>query len=62
MRLQSKVKEKGLSIVPAKIYFTKGKAKMEIALARGKKTHDRREELRKKTLDREMERAMRRGK
>lgn len=61
-RLQSKVAEKGLSLVPARIYFKNGRAKVEIALAKGKKMHDRRETIKRREQDREMERAMRRGK
>ena len=61
-RLQSKVAEKGLSIVPARLYFKKGRAKVEIALVKGKKLHDRRETIKRREQDREMERAMRRGK
>ena len=57
-RLKSKVEEKGLALAPAKLYFRDGKAKLEIALAKGKKLYDRREELKRKTQDREMERAM----
>jgi SsrA-binding protein len=40
-RLQTKVQEKGLAIVPAKLYFKRGIAKVEVALAKGKKLHDR---------------------
>jgi SsrA-binding protein len=61
-RLQSKVAEKGLSIVPAKLYFKKGKAKLEIALVKGKKLYDRREDIKRKTVNREMERAIKRYK
>ncbi len=57
-RLQSKVAERGFSLVPTKLYFKEGRAKLEIGLAKGKKTHDKREELKRKTQDREMERAM----
>jgi SsrA-binding protein len=60
-RLQSKVQEKGLALVPARIYFKKGKAKVEIALAKGKKLYDRRETVKRREQDREMERAVRRG-
>ena len=61
-RLQSKVAEKGLSIVPARLYFKNGRVKVEIALVKGKKLHDRRETIKRREQDREMERAMRRGK
>ena len=56
-RLIGKMKERGLTLIPTKIYFKRGRAKCEIALARGKKTTDRREEIKKRTHQREMERA-----
>jgi len=59
LRLRSKSEERGLAIVPAKLYFFKGKAKLEVALAKGKKLHDRRETIRRREQNREMERAMR---
>ena len=59
-RLMGKMKERGLALIPTKIYFKKGIAKCEIALAKGKKGRDRREELKKKTHQREIERAVRR--
>lgn len=55
-RLYGKVKEQGLTLIPVKLYFSNGKIKLELALARGKKLHDKRETLKKKVLDREMER------
>lgn len=58
-RLIGKLKERGLTLVPTKIYFKNGRAKVEIALARGKKTIDRREDIKKKTQKREMDRAIR---
>ena len=58
-KLQAKIKEKGYSIIPLKIFFNeKGLAKMEIGLGRGKKTHDKRESMRKKDAEREMKRYM----
>ncbi len=59
-RLMGKMKERGLTLIPTKLYFKKGIAKVEIALAKGKKSHDRREDLKKKTHQREIERAVRR--
>lgn len=59
-RLMGKMKERGLTLIPTKIYFKRGRAKCEIALAKGKKTADRREDLKKKTHQREIERALRR--
>jgi SsrA-binding protein len=58
-RLTGKTVEKGLTLVPLKIYFKNGRAKVELALARGKKTYGKRETLKRRTADREMERAMR---
>ncbi|HVL39606.1 MAG TPA: SsrA-binding protein SmpB [Fimbriimonadaceae bacterium] len=49
--------EKGLTIVPTKVYFNHGKAKLEIALARGKRQYDKREQLAKDEARRDMERA-----
>lgn len=47
--------QKGLTIVPVKLYFKKGKAKLEIALARGRKVHDKRELIKKRDLQREQQ-------
>ncbi len=58
LRLLGKVKEKNLTIIPLKMYLTHGKAKIEIALAKGKKLYDKREDLKKKDSTREMEKAM----
>jgi SsrA-binding protein len=57
-RLQGKTEEKGLTLVPLKIYFKDGKAKIELALARGKRSYDKRETLKRKTEERELERAI----
>jgi len=57
-RLASKVEEKGLTLVPLEVYFTRGYAKVLLALARGKKLYDKRETLKRKTQDREARRAM----
>jgi len=57
-RLQGKTQEKGLTLVPLKIYFKDGRAKVELALARGKKTYDKRETLKRKTEQRELEKAI----
>lgn len=56
MKLTGKIKEKGFTIVPLNVYFTDGKAKMEIGLARGKKLYDKREDIAKKDVKREAER------
>jgi SsrA-binding protein len=59
LRLDSKVKEKGHTLVPLSLYFLDGRAKVEIALARGKKEYDKRQALREKQDMREAQRAMR---
>lgn len=55
-KLLGKVAERGFSLVPLKMYFKSGKVKVEMALARGKKTYDKRESIKKKDQRREMER------
>ncbi|MHB8918333.1 MAG: SsrA-binding protein SmpB [Desulfocucumaceae bacterium] len=57
MKLLGKVREKGFSLVPLKVYFKHGWAKVEIALARGKKLYDRREDVAERDAKRDMERA-----
>ncbi len=54
--LRTRIEQKGLTVVPTKMYFKNGKIKMEIALARGKKLHDRREDLKQRAEQRDMER------
>ncbi|MCR4813344.1 MAG: SsrA-binding protein SmpB [Lachnospiraceae bacterium] len=56
MKLVGKVKEKGFTLVPIEVYFTDGKAKIQIGLAKGKKLYDKREDIAKKDLKREAER------
>jgi SsrA-binding protein len=58
-RLAAKTAERGLTIVPLDIHFTRGRAKVTIALARGKKLHDKRESLKRDQMRREVERALR---
>ena len=58
-RLLGKTQERGFSLVPMKMYFSKGKAKMELGLGRGKKLYDRRHELKERVAKREVERALR---
>jgi len=55
-KLIGKVKEKGLTLVPLRIYFTNGKVKVEIALAKGKKVYDKRETIAKRDFNRDQER------
>ena len=57
-RIGATVEEKGLTLVPLDLYLRKGRAKITLGLCRGKKHRDRREELRRKTMQREAERAM----
>lgn len=54
-KLIGRTKEKGYTLIPTKIYFKHGKAKVEIALAKGKKLYDKRDAIKKKTVEREME-------
>jgi SsrA-binding protein len=58
-RLIGKISEKGLTVVPLKLYFKQGRIKIEIGLARGKKLHDKRATLRERETRREMEKAAR---
>ena len=58
-RLLGKVKEQGLTLVPLKIYFVRGVAKVELALVRGKRQYDRREEIARRDTQRDIERALR---
>jgi SsrA-binding protein len=60
-RLDEAVSRKGAALVPLRVYFRGGYAKVEIALARGKKLYDKREDVKERDERREMERAMRRG-
>lgn len=57
-RLQGKVKEKGLTLVPLRLYFKNGRAKVELALVRGKKQHDKRDAIREREVRREVDRAL----
>jgi SsrA-binding protein len=57
-KLQGKIKESGLTLVPLSIYFKDGRAKVEIALARGKREYDKRQTLKEQTDKREADRAM----
>lgn len=59
-RLIGKTRIKGYTLVPTKVYFKEGKAKVELGLARGKAYYDKRETLRRKETEREISRAMKR--
>ncbi len=60
-QLVGKVDQQSLTLVPVKMYLKGGKVKVSIALARGKKLYDKREDLRKKDDQRDIARAMKRG-
>jgi len=57
-RLTGKTKEKGLTLIPLRLYFKNGRAKVELGLARGKKLYDKRETLKRKMAEREVERSL----
>jgi SsrA-binding protein len=57
-RLRGSVAEKGLTLVPTRLYFKDGRAKVEIALARGKELRDKRRDISKREADRQIERAL----
>ena len=57
-KLIGKTQQRGFALVPIKIYFKKGRAKVELALAQGKKAPDKRETLRKKSAEREIQQAL----
>jgi len=59
-KLEGQIVEKGLTIVPLRLYFKGGKVKAEIAVVRGKKLYDKRESEKRRQLDREAEAAMKR--
>jgi len=56
--LAGKVAQRGLTLVPTKLYFKNGRAKVELALARGKEQRDKRRDIAKREADRQMERAL----
>ena len=56
--LATRIEQKGLTVVPVKMYFKQGKVKVEIALARGRKLHDQREELKRRAEARDVEREL----
>src|SRR5580704_4292121 len=58
-RLTAKVSERGLTVVPTRMYFREGRAKVEIALARGKDLYDKREAIREREVKRDLERVTR---
>ena len=58
VKLVGKIKEKGLTLVPLKLYFTRGKVKVELALCKGKDLHDKRQSDAERSAKREIEQAM----
>ena len=61
LKMQSKIKKDGYTIIPLEVFIANGFAKVEIGLAKGKKLHDKREDIAKKDQKREMERASKRN-
>ncbi len=59
--LSAALEEKGLTLVPLRLYLKNGRAKLELALARGRRSHDKREVIAKREAERQMQRAIRRG-
>jgi SsrA-binding protein len=60
-KLRGKIKERGLTLIPLRLYWVRGRAKAELGLGRGKKLHDKREAIRERTEKREVDRAMAAG-
>lgn len=60
-RLFGKVSQQGYTLVPLQLYFTRGKAKVEIGLGKGKKLHDKRQTMKDRDAKREMERALKKN-
>ena len=60
-KLSGHVQEKGLTLIPLQVYFVRGKAKVEIALAKGKKLYDKRTDIAKRDSDRDMAREFKRN-
>jgi SsrA-binding protein len=58
LRLIGKTKESGLTLVPLSLYFVEGKVKVELALAKGKKTYDKRQDMAKRDADREISKVL----
>ncbi len=58
-RLYGKINEKGMSLIPLKVYFKNGKAKITLALAKGKRKYDKRETIRRRDEKRDLERSKR---
>lgn len=61
-KLWGKIRETGLTLIPLKIYFSRGKAKVEIGLAKGKRQYEKRDSIKKKEAKREIERHLKSNK
>jgi len=60
MRRRSRaVERRGYTLIPLSLYWKRGRAKLEVALALGKQTHDKRQDIKKRETDREISRALR---
>ena len=57
-RIAGRMQERGLALVPLRMYFKRGRAKVEVALARGKREYDKRQSIKRRIADREAERAL----
>lgn len=57
-KINDKISIKGLTLVPVKLYFVRGKAKIELAVARGKHTYDKKETIKQRDIDREMKKSL----
>jgi SsrA-binding protein len=59
MKLMGQISQKGITLVPLKVYFKHGMAKLELALVKGKRQYDKREDIKKREARREVERHFR---
>ena len=57
-KINDKISIKGLTLVPVKLYFTNGKAKIELAIARGKHTYDKKETIKQRDIEREIKKSL----
>lgn len=57
-KINDKISIKGLTLVPLRLYFVRGKAKIELAVARGKHTYDKKETIKQRDIDREMKKSL----
>jgi SsrA-binding protein len=57
-RLIGKTQERGLTLIPTRMYFSHGKAKVELGLAKGKRQYDKREDVKRRSAQRDIERAL----